>query len=278
MEFLQTLGWSVDVKNHPGWTGLAPSAHRSKRHSIDDITEDANENITGESDDSSAEHGGSIYNGTSRVLYWADGFSEIAFIVPTPSPATIATQQAQAFERSSPQRRSVRRSHTTSEETETQRSRLAKPSGANASNADIKMMVVWLEIFEDHLNFPTGDLLAATQSGAEPVSSTASVDRVNECFVIFIHALKSGLYRIHLKGPPSRINIATPLVDGMVVSRRILGLLVRQTALNMAKRRRLDHESYQLPHVRRKLKIQELASRYRAELKTSEFYAALFSS
>lgn len=125
MEFLQTLGWSVDVKNHPGWTGLAPSAHRSKRHSIDDITEDgkhcsnptsrnqssrnneyefvsfffstANENITGESDDSSAEHGGSIYNGTSRVLYWADGFSEIAFIVPTPSPATIATQQARTF-------------------------------------------------------------------------------------------------------------------------------------------------------------------------------------
>lgn len=63
---------------------------------------------------------------------------------------------AEAFERSSPQRRSVRRSHTTSEETETQRSRLAKPSGANASNADIKMMVVWLESFEDHLNFPTG--------------------------------------------------------------------------------------------------------------------------
>merc|ERR1712071_414958 len=76
---------------------------------------------------------------------------------------------------------------------------------------------------------------------------------------------------------PSRINVATPLVEGMVVSRRILGPLVRQTALNMAKRRRLDHESYQLPHVRRKLKIQELASRYRAELKASEFYTALFS-
>jgi len=121
-------------------------------------------------------------------------------------------------------------------------------------------------------------LLASTQSETEPTGSTTNIDRVNECFVIFIHALKSGLYRIHLKGPPSRINMATPLVDGMVVSRRILGPLVRQTALNLAKRRRLDHESYQLPHVRRKLKIQELASRYRAELKASEFYTALFSS
>jgi len=140
------------------------------------------------------------------------------------------------------------------------------------------MMVVWLESFEDHQNFPIGDLLSCTQSGQEAVTATGNIDRLNECFVIFIHALKSGLYRIHLKGPPSRINVATPLVEGMVVSRRILGPLVRQTALNMAKRRRLDHESYQLPHVRRKLKIQELASRYRAELKASEFYTGLFSS
>lgn len=280
VEFLQTLGWSVDVKNHPGWTGFAHAApaHRAKRCSMDDMTQNVNENVAGETDDCYTEHGGSIYNGASRVLYWADGFSEIAFVVPTPSTGAVATQQTQAFERSSPQRRSVRRSHAASEEADTQRSRLAKPVGANASNADIKMMVVWLESFEDHQNLPIGDLLAATQSGTEAAGSAANIDRVNECYVIFIHALKSGLYRIHLKGPASRINVATPLVDGMVVSRRVLGPLVRQTALNMAKRRRLDQESYQLPHVRRKLKIQELASRYRAELKASEFYTALFSS
>lgn len=39
-----------------------------------------------------------------------------------------------------------------------------------------------------------------------------------------------------------RVNLATPLVDGIVVSRRALGSLVRQTAVNMGKRRRLDHD------------------------------------
>jgi len=45
-----------------------------------------------------------------------------------------------------------------------------------------------------------------------------------------------------LQGPVSRINLATPLIDGMVVSRRVLGTLVRQTALNMGRRKRLDND------------------------------------
>ena len=47
-----------------------------------------------------------------------------------------------------------------------------------------------------------------------------------------------------------RMSLATPLVDGMVVSRRAVGPLVRQTALNMCRRRRLEKDSYQPPHVR----------------------------
>jgi len=35
--FLQTLGWSVDVKNHPGWNGFASCAHRGKKNANDDI-------------------------------------------------------------------------------------------------------------------------------------------------------------------------------------------------------------------------------------------------
>lgn len=41
-----------------------------------------------------------------------------------------------------------------------------------------------------------------------------------------------------------RTNFATPLVDGIIVSRRVLGTLVRQTVVNMGKRRRLDHDRY----------------------------------
>ena len=44
--------------------------------------------------------------------------------------------------------------------------------------------------------------------------------------------------------------MATPLVDGMVVSRRSVGPLVRQTALNMCRRKRLEVDTYQPPHVR----------------------------
>lgn len=64
--------------------------------------------------------------------------------------------------------------------------------------------------------------------------------KASDVIVIYLHELKSGLLRVHLKGPSSRMNLATPLVDGMIVSSKILGPLVRQTALNMAKRRRLD--------------------------------------
>ena len=74
------------------------------------------------------------------------------------------------------------------------------------------------------------------------------------------------------------MNFATPLVDGMVVSRRCLGAFVRQTALNSASRRRLDAESYNPPSVRRRLKVQELVQKYRSHLTEAEFYAQLFSS
>ena len=48
----------------------------------------------------------------------------------------------------------------------------------------------------------------------------------------------------------SRMHLATPLVDGMVISRQAVGPLVRQTATNMCRRRRLDTDTYQPPHVR----------------------------
>jgi len=36
-----------------------------------------------EEDAAPSNHGGSLYNGDSQVLYWADASSEIAFVVPT---------------------------------------------------------------------------------------------------------------------------------------------------------------------------------------------------
>lgn len=61
-----------------------------------------------------------------------------------------------------------------------------------------------------------------------------------DVLVIYLHALASGLLRVHLQGQTGRVGLASPLVDGMVASRRALGPLVRQTAMNMARRKRLD--------------------------------------
>lgn len=84
----------------------------------------------------------------------------------------------------------------------------------------------------------SGDLLPCTQTGLENSRTVQATD----VQVIYLHSLANGLMRVKLVGPPSRINLATPLVDGMVVSRRALGTLVRQTALNMGRRRRLDND------------------------------------
>ena len=190
---------------------------------------------------------------------------------------------------------------------------------------DIKIMVVWLESLEDYTQFPigssiliiitpsspsnvsqfvftisvlsAGDLLPSTYTGLEH----SRVIQPSDVQVIFLQALGNGLMRVRLQGPVSRINLATPLIDGMVVSRRVLGTLVRQTALNMGRRKRLDNDryvglqslhilitlmpvilaifySYHPPHVRRRLKIQEMVQKYRKNLTDPELLTLLFSN
>lgn len=68
---LTNLGWSVNINEHPGWTGRVETSWNlpNYSHSNDDKF-----NTT---------HGGSLYNGESHIIYWADVSSEIAFVVPT---------------------------------------------------------------------------------------------------------------------------------------------------------------------------------------------------
>lgn len=138
----------------------------------------------------------------------------------------------------------------------------ARRSGTRCSlhpHTSTKILVAWLENFEDHLNLPigkffslnyvyaklnvliSGDLLHCMHTGLE-----AGPPRPADVLIIGIHLMASGLLRIHLRGPTGRVGLASPLVDGMVVSRRALGPLVRQTALNMSRRRRLDSDRYDL--------------------------------
>jgi hypothetical protein len=64
----------------------------------------------------------------------------------------------------------------------------------------------------------------------------------------------------------------------MVANKRIIGALVRQTAYNMAKRKRLDSDSYQPPHVRRRLKVQDMVQKYKMDLTEPELLTHLFLS
>lgn len=54
------------------------------------------------------------------------------------------------------------------------------------------------------------------------------------------------------------------------------GFLVRQTVINVCRRKRLESETYSPPHVRRKQKIADVVHRYRNKQLEPEFYTSLF--
>ncbi|XP_012219325.1 ral GTPase-activating protein subunit beta isoform X2 [Linepithema humile] len=303
LEFLSSLGWPVSVSVHAGWTGHVSTSWRATAQV--NVPQPAHSN-----------HGGALYNGDTHVMYWADVSSEIAFVVPTQSyliassdsleessyNSDISSTSGQAwFERSISESTDTRNCSTTQNTAQTSRtmsldlekqpSSLSNAGPTNSSSADpirprrstkqalpsqtnTKIMVVWLESLEDHIQFPIGDLLPSTYTGLEQ----SKMLQVTDVQVIFLQALANGLMRVRLQGPVSRINLATPLIDGMVVSRRVLGTLVRQTALNMGRRKRLDNDSYHPPHVRRRLKIQEMVQKYKRNLTDPELLTLLFSS
>jgi len=257
LELLAGLGWPVSVATHPGWTGDNATSWNTS-------DEPESSGSTGP--------GPARFDGSTSVLYWADVSSELAIVVPSGpdqqsrpasslAPDNISINSSSSYERSDADDRGPV-SLSLDLEREGQPRRKAgsafQPPDARARNSsDHKVGVVWLESIEDSCTLP---------------------DLGNYCLTIFVHPLSTGLLRIKLSGVQGKMSLATPLVDGMVVSRRAVGPLVRQTALNMCRRRRLEQDSYQPPHVRRKLKIQDLVQKYRSHMTEAEFFAHLFIS
>lgn len=279
-QMLQTLGKAVDIENHAGWTGFINSSWKintpTTRKSRDFRVGDMN------------------YNGEKRIIYWSDVSSEMAFVVPNRWNRSEDVSDGSCL--SSAQSTEIYYERSVSENNKTDKVaskaprafsldanvkaepvRPARRTGAKPPcwNPSAKILLVWLESYEDHLNFPTDELLNYTRIGDENHNgSTTNLSR--ECYIIFLHSLNSGLLRVKLQAPPGRMNFAIPLVDGMVVNRRVIGTLVRQTAFNMAKRKRLDSDSYQPPHVRRRLKVQEMSQKYKLDLTEAELLTHLF--
>lgn len=148
---------------------------------------------------------------------------------------------------------------------------LSRLSTHNTSS-ETNVLVAWLERFEDHAQFPVDDLLMEFDICCSD-STRSLFDK--ETVVIFIYYLRSGLYRIHIRST-IKSPIGGPLVDGMVVSRRVLGIMVRQTALNIRRRRRLEIDTYSPPQVCRKLKIQDIVKKFRHQYSVPDFYVSLF--
>lgn len=279
-EFIHSLGWPVEVNKHPGWTGhvktswkVAPTPCAPTQSQNPGNSNESNKNV--------------IYDGTTHILYWADACSEIAFVVPSQSkPLDISLSSESSYtssnlpswyERNISDNTGRDAKRTSSLDLDSKQPIPPKRSTQRSSihpHTNTKIMVVWLESYEDHLNLPISDLLNCMNTGLEKGMTTKTTD----VLVIYLHLLSTGLLRVHLQGPVGRVGLASPLVDGMVVSRRALGPLVRHTALNMARRRRLDSDSYQPPHVRRRLKVQEMVQKYRRDMTKPELLTYLFSS
>lgn len=262
-EFIHSLGWPVEVSSHPGWTG-----HISTSWKIPPNTEIQQPTKKQKS-----------YDGSSHILYWADACSEIAFVIPSECKPVEASSEQSSFNAStlsswSEKSWSDKRALSLDLDKQPIPPKRSVHKSILHPHTNTKIMVVWLESFEDHLTLPIGDLLNCMNTGLEKGTS----QKVSEVFVIFLQIMSTGLLRVHLQGVSGRVGLASPLVDGMVVSRRALGPLVRHTAMNMARRRRLDSDSYQPPHLRRRLKIQEIVQKYKREMSKPELLTYLFSS
>ena len=152
--------------------------------------------------------------------------------------------------------RTVSTSKTELTGSDTPRRRLPVPQ-------DCAAMVVWLEKFEDHTKFPL-ETMSNVLHGSSFLGFGSHKPSKKGLPTIFIHMLSAGLYQTTTKSPSSRyigVDIifwlpkvidsgvfhrqdlfAGPLIDGMVVSRRTLSALVRQTAVNMCTRHRMENE------------------------------------
>ncbi|KAL9952137.1 hypothetical protein ACROYT_G039347 [Oculina patagonica] len=245
-----------------------------------------------------------------EIFYYADVSCEVAFIMPSLLPSYQQFRQMTSHAESCEedlgyaQRRRTRSGSTGSLETTSSgsgshldiKSKLARQASEGTTvyefqsrtmsldsrplsrqsthntSSETNVLVAWLERFEDHAQFPVDELLmefdvSRSESGRSLLEK--------ETVVIFIHHLRSGLYRIHIRAT-IRSPIGGPLVDGMVVSRRVLGTMLRQTALNICRRRRLEIDSYSPPQVCRKLKIQDIVKKFRHHHSVPDFYVSLF--
>ncbi|XP_014195181.2 ral GTPase-activating protein subunit beta [Haplochromis burtoni] len=237
LDFLSSLGWPVEV----GQVGRV-STSRSEFSSV-----------LGDS-------GGSVFDGKRFILMSTDSLTELTFIVPSLLHSHDGSSKSSEV-LFPPAESPLNLPHHSKSN--------SYPAMMPCNSSECNSMIVWVERFEDIENFPVSGLLSHTRSQTEMSISTIQL--------IFIHPLKTGLYRIHVsENTTSKFGLVVPLVSGSVVSKRSLGFLVREMVINWCHRRLLESDSTPPPHIRRKHMINDITLRYRSRHSEPAFYSSLF--
>ena len=261
--FLQSLGSVLDVA-----TALTPSGTEASRRLSSELNGNSKKL--------------NKINGVDNVIYWSDISNEIVFTLPNGSSSTKTDFDIKTSSPPLPlplPPPSQTQAHHSIDET--LKIKLSQPNPH-----DLKVLVVWLEQMQDADSMPIDSLLAeinstyslsdTPSSHGQPSQIAAAVKSIKEINVVFEHPLKSGLYRISTwNNINKKYFYTTPLIDGMVVSSKMLSSMIRQTALNMFKRKRLEIDDYQPPHVRRKNKITEIIKKFQTKKSEADLYTAL---
>ncbi|KAI1295337.1 Ral GTPase-activating protein subunit beta [Halotydeus destructor] len=275
LDFVTRLGLVIDVTKHAGWSGNVSSAWKAREEPCtpDDYS------------DMHLDHGGSAYDGLKKAVYWADISHEMAFVVPSGRLSeedsfsvdsdlsrmrlTDNVNVADGHSMSSGEGTSIS-SHSYSDTSRHSWRTKSKQSSLMANvGCDSKVIVIWLESIDDQNSLPVETLLQTTRTGAD-------VSTCKDYFLLTIHPLKNGLYRVDLTSSNAKTPFALPLMDNHVVSKRVLSQFVRLTCLNLCRRRRLDADSFQPAHVKRRLKIQDISNKFKTNMNESEFIHSLF--
>ncbi len=194
-------------------------------------------------------------NGLDNAFFWSDISSELVFYLPNgaktdPDTSVIIDESFKVKNQNVP--------------------------------SDIKVMIIWLEQMQDCDSVPVDELIHEINNyeslfvSAAAASAAYQPKQPKEIVIIFIHPLKSKMNRIITWSSITKKYLYTmPLVDGMVVSSRMLGSMVRQTVLNIFRRKRLEIDDYQPPHVRRKNKISEIIKKFQSKKSEADFFTSL---
>ncbi|KAG5451457.1 Ral GTPase-activating protein subunit beta [Clonorchis sinensis] len=259
--FIRNLGSFVEVAKHPGWTGCIETSYHAVDTSVGftaDPTVSSRSTVTTPS---------SAPDGHELIVYSADALTEFACVCPSDyylAPVTsFEPEKAEISRRASmladPPTGGTHRLVQQQSSTTVSGEPGGDPTGG-------RVAVVWLENWED------GPVTAGPDNPGWAIQQMTS--QLFGCPVtIYIHPLSSKLYRVGVLRAPGRVFDAGPLINGSVLSHRVLGSFVRQTVTNISRRRRLASDQFQPPHVRRKHRICELEQAYRTQLSRSQSIA-----